>query len=103
MAVLTVLYPAAEGARFDQAYYDTVHVPLVRDAFADTGLTDVQVLKGLPGPDGKPAPYVVIVNIFFRDPAALQASLGGPRAPEVLADVAKFTDIQPVTQVSLIG
>jgi uncharacterized protein (TIGR02118 family) len=61
----------------------------------------VQVLKGLPGPDGSPAPYVVIVNLTFRDAAALQASLGGPRAPEVMGDVAKFTDITPVTQVSV--
>lgn len=101
MAVFTVLYPAAPGAKFDQAYYDATHIPLVREAFTPTGLTDVQVLKGLPGPDGSPAPFVVIVNLTFRDAAALQASLGGARAPEVMGDVPRFTDITPVTQVSL--
>jgi uncharacterized protein (TIGR02118 family) len=101
MAVFTVLYPAREGAKFDQAYYETVHVPLVKEAFTPTGLTGVQVLKGVPGPDGAPAPYVVIINIFFRDAAALGASLGGPRTPEVLADVPRFTDIQPITQISV--
>jgi hypothetical protein len=45
----------------------------------------------------------VIVNLTFRDAAALQASLGGPRAPEVLADVARFTDIQPVAPISVEG
>lgn len=103
MVVFTVLYPAAAGATFDQTYYDAVHIPLVREAFSSTGLTDVLVLKGLPGPDGSPAPFVVMVNLTFRDAAALQASLGGPRAAEVLADVAKFTNIQPVTQVSVPG
>jgi uncharacterized protein (TIGR02118 family) len=103
MAVLTVLYPAAEGARFDQAYYDATHVPLVKDAFTPTGLTGVQVLKGLAGGGGGAAPYVVIVNLVFRDAEALQASMTGPRAPEVLADVARFTDITPITQVSLAG
>lgn len=101
MVVFTVLYPATPGATFDQAYYDATHIPLVREAFTPTGLTDVQVLKGLPGPDGSAAPFVVIVNITFRDAAALQASLGGPRAAEVLGDVAKFTDITPVSQVSV--
>lgn len=103
MAVFTVLYPAADGAKFDHAYYDTVHVPLVKDAFTPTGLTGAQVLKGLPGPDGAPAPYVVIINLIFRDAAALQASLGGPRIGEVLADVPRFTDIQPITQISVEG
>ena len=101
MVIFSVLYPATPGARFDQAYYDDVHIPLAKDAFSATGLKSVQVLKGLQGPDGSPAPYVVIVNITFRDAAALQASLGGPRAAEVLGDVAKFTDITPVTQVSV--
>lgn len=101
MVVFTVLYPAKPGAKFDETYYDAMHIPLVREAFTPTGLTDVQVLKGLPGPDGSPAPFVVIVNITFRDAAALQASLGGPRAAEVLADVARFTDIAPLSQVSL--
>lgn len=103
MVVFTVLYPARDGATFDHAYYDATHIPLVKDAFTPTGLTGVQVLKGLSAGDGGAAPYLVIVNLIFRDAAALQASLGGPRAPEVLADVARFTDIQPVTQVSAEG
>jgi len=103
MAVFTVLYPARDGAKFDHAYYDATHIPLVREAFTPTGLTGVQVLKGLSAGDGGPAPYLVIVNLTFRDAAALQASLGGPRAPEVMADVARFTDIQPVAQISVEG
>jgi uncharacterized protein (TIGR02118 family) len=103
MVIFSVLYPATPGARFDQAYYDDVHIPLVKDAFTPTGLKDVQVLKGLPGPDGGAAPFLVIVNLTFDGPEALTASLGGARAPEVLSDVAKFTDIQPVTQVSIPG
>ena len=101
MVVFSVLYPATPGARLDQAYYEATHIPLVKDAFTSTGLKSVQVLKGLPGPDGAAAPFVVMVHLTFESPEALAASLGGPRAAEVLADVAKFTDIQPVTQVSV--
>lgn len=100
MAVFTVLYPAAEGVRFDEAYYTATHIPLVKEAFGPSGLTAVQVLKGLSGAGGAPAPYLMMVNLTFRDAAALQASLGGPRSAEVMADVANFTDIEPVAQIS---
>ena len=100
MAVFTVLYPAADGARFDEAYYIGTHIPLVKDAFTPTGLVSAQVLKGLSGAGGAPAPYLMMVNLTFRDAAALQASLGGPRSAEVMADVANFTDITPVAQIS---
>jgi uncharacterized protein (TIGR02118 family) len=100
MAVFTVLYPAVEGAKFDLDYYEATHIPLAKEAFASTGLRGVQVLKGVAGPGGTPAPYLMIVNLIFRDAEALQASLGGPRAAEVMADVANFTDIQPITQIS---
>jgi uncharacterized protein (TIGR02118 family) len=100
MVIFSVLYPATPGAKFDQAYYDATHIPLVKEAFTPTGLTDVQVLKGLSAPDGGAAPFLVIVNLTFKDAEALGASLGGPRAAEVMGDVANFTDITPVAQVS---
>jgi len=64
-------------------------IPLAKAAFTPAGL------------DGGAAPLVVIVNLTFESPGALAASLGGPRAPDVLGDVAKFTDTQPIAQVSV--
>ncbi|MBO9707256.1 MAG: EthD family reductase [Caulobacter sp.] len=103
MAIFSVLYPAREGAKFDHDYYAAVHIPMVRKGFEPTGLTDVKVLRGVPGPDGGPPPFVAMVHLTFRDAEALGASLGGPAAPAILADVAKFTDITPITQVSVAG
>lgn len=100
-AVFTVLYPAREGAKFDHAYYNGHHIPLARKAFAETGLTDVQVLTGLSGPDGGAAPFVMIVNLIFRDIEAMQASLTSPQGAELTADVPNFTDIQPIAQISV--
>lgn len=100
MIVVSVLYPSSDGAKFDQAYYDATHIPLVKEAFGPTGLKDVLVFKGLPGGDGAPPPYVAMAHLMFEDVAALGASMGGPRAAEVMADVAKFTNITPVSQVS---
>ncbi len=103
MVVFSVLYPAGAGAKFDKAYYDATHIPLVQSAFGPTGLTGVQVFHALAGGDGGAAPFVAMAHLEFESPEALQASLTGPRAGEVFADVAKFTDIAPVTQVSARG
>ncbi|ADG08703.1 EthD family reductase [Caulobacter segnis] len=100
MAVFTVLYPAQNGATFDHDYYRDVHIPLAKEAFASTGLTDVQVLKGLAGVDGGPAPFVAMALLTFRDAEAMQASLTGPRSAEVRGDVANFTTIQSIIQIS---
>ena len=103
MVVVSVLYPAKAGARFDAAYYDATHIPLVKDAFTTTGLTDVKVFHGLSAADGGPAPFVAMAHLIFESPEALGASMGGPRGDEVRADVANFTDIQPVIQISAVS
>lgn len=100
MVIFSVLYPATPGGRFDQAYYDDVHIPLVKAVFAATGLKAVQVFKGLGAPDGGPAPFVAMAHLAFEDAAALQASLAGPRGAEVSGDLVNFTDITPIIQIS---
>ena len=100
MIVFSVVYPATDGARFDAAYYNANHIPLVEQAFKSTGLSSVQVFHGLSAGDGGAAPYLAMAHLSFESAAALQASLTGPRAAEVFGDIANFTTIQPVTQVS---
>ncbi len=100
MIVFSVFYPATAGARFDSAYYTATHIPLVQQAFKSTGLAGVQVLHGLSAGDGGKAPYLAMAHLSFESSEALQASLTGPRAAEVFGDIANFTTIQPVTQVS---
>ena len=100
MVIFSVLYPATPGASFDQAYYDATHIPLVKEAFTSTGLTDVQVFVGVSARDGGPPPFVAMAHLAFTDAAAMQASLAGPRGEEVRGDVANFTAITPIVQVS---
>lgn len=103
MIAFSVLYPTTPGARFDKAYYEAKHMPLVREAFAATGYVSDQVLYGLPGPDGAPPPFVAMVHVTFESAEAMQASLNGPRGAEVTADVANYTDIAPLIQFSAVG
>jgi len=100
LLVFSVLYPAQPDGRFDWSYYGATHIPMVQDAFARSGLKAVDVQQGLSAGDGGAAPFVAMAHLTFESPEALQASLSGARAAEVFADIAKFTNIQPITQVS---
>ncbi|MGE5566513.1 MAG: EthD family reductase [Parcubacteria group bacterium] len=100
MVVFSVLYPANPGARFDFDYYTATHIPLVQEVFGPGGLRSVDVHQGLSAGDGGAAPFVCIAHLNFDSPEAMQAAFTAARAGEVMADIANFTDITPVSLVS---
>ena len=100
MTILSVLYPTSKTKPFDHAYYDETHVPLIKEVYGPNGLLGVLVQKGVSASDGGPAPFVAMIHMSFDSPEAMQACLASPRADEVRADVAKFTKIKPVVQIS---
>ena len=87
----SVFYPKADGATFDHDYYRDKHVPLACKAW---GLDSAEIDKCLDGPN------VAAVHFLFESAEALQAALGAEATGEVMADVANYTSIPPVTQVS---
>jgi uncharacterized protein (TIGR02118 family) len=87
----SVLYPKTEGATFDHDYYVNSHVPL---ALSTWGIDSAEIDKGIDGP------YEAAVHFTFADQEALGAALGAPGTAEVMADVANYTTIVPVTQLS---
>ena len=91
MIRFSVLYPATDGATFDHDYYATKHVPL---ALKTWGLDKADIDKGVSGP------YVAAVHFTFESQDAMNAALGAEGTGEVMADVANYTTIQPVTQIS---
>ena len=100
MICVTVLYPQTNGARFDWAYYTGKHIPLCRQKLG-AALKGVRVERGLAGegsPD-TPAPFVAVVDLLFDSVEAFQAAFG-PAEAEIVADIPKYTDIEPVVQIS---
>jgi uncharacterized protein (TIGR02118 family) len=99
MINLSVLYPHKDGARFDMDYYLTKHMPLVRER-GGAAVKSMSVEQGLAGvaPNSPPA-YVAVTHIGFDSVADLQ-SVMGTHAPELMADVPNFTNIEPTLQVS---
>ncbi|HEV7762134.1 MAG TPA: EthD family reductase [Acidimicrobiales bacterium] len=95
MIRLSVLYPATDGADFDHGYYRDQHVPL---AVSTWGIAagDAEIDTGVSGP------YVAAVHFKFASMDAMNAALAAEGTGAVQADVANYTTIVPVMQISEI-
>jgi uncharacterized protein (TIGR02118 family) len=51
------------------------------------------------GTPGSPAPFVAIAHLTFDSVPAFEAAFG-PHAEEIMADIPKYTSIEPVIQIS---
>lgn len=100
MIVVSVMYPSFEGSKFDFDYYVSTHIPLVNKHWSDKGLKNVKLLKGLAGGGPGEAPsFQVVALLEFKSMEALQNCMGFG-GDEIMADVANFTDVEPVLQIS---
>jgi uncharacterized protein (TIGR02118 family) len=99
MIRVSVLYPRKDGARFDWSYYTGTHVPLVGRKLG-AALKGVAIEQGIAGgAPGSPAAFVAIAHLTFDSVPAFQAAFG-PHAQEIMADIPKYTSIEPVIQIS---
>jgi uncharacterized protein (TIGR02118 family) len=100
MIKVSVFYPNSAGAKFDMAYYTTKHMPMVKRLVA--ACKSIAAEQGLGGgAPGAPATYIAIGHLTFDSVEAFQSGFG-PHAPEIMADIPKYTNVQPVIQVSEI-
>ena len=93
MIRMSVLYPTTDGYVFDHDYYRDHHVPL---ALRTWGLERAEIDKGVDGPN------VAAVHFRFDSLQAMTAALSAEGSAQVTADVANYTNITPVVQVSEI-
>jgi uncharacterized protein (TIGR02118 family) len=101
MLLVSVMYPNEGGVTFDERYYLHSHIPLVKSRWGSLGLEDIQVVRGLDGPDGGAAPYRVMALLRFRSRGDFEAAVkqhGG----EIFGDIPKFSNGKPVVQLSEI-
>ena len=99
MIRVNVFYPRKDGARFDWAYYIDKHVPMVARKFgsAAKGVSVEQGLAG--GTPGSPPSFVAMAHFTFESVEAFQAVFA-PHAAEIMADISKYTSIEPIIQIS---
>lgn len=87
MVKLVVAYGAPEDpSAFDQHYTDT-HVPLAQKI---PGLRRFEWGKVLGTPDGSPAPYYYMAELWFDAPQDVEAAFASPEGQAAGADVATF-------------
>ena len=99
MVKVQVMYPYTEGARFDHAYYRDRHMPMVK-ARLGSACAYYTVDKGLAGgAPGAPPAFVAMCAFICDSVEAYQAASQEHRA-EIRGDIANYTDIAPVLQVS---
>jgi uncharacterized protein (TIGR02118 family) len=91
MVRFSVFYPDSEGTTFDHEYYRSSHVPLCSDTWHPAR---VEIDRGVDGPN------VAAVHFIFDTAEDLQAALTSDGTAAIMADVANYTTIVPVTQVS---
>jgi uncharacterized protein (TIGR02118 family) len=100
MIRVSVYYPNSPGAKFDMAYYTTSHMPMVKKKVSTCkGIAAEQGLGG--GAPGTPPTYIAIGHLLFDTVEAFESGFG-PHAPEIMADVANYTNTKPVIQVNEI-
>jgi uncharacterized protein (TIGR02118 family) len=99
MVKVSVFYPNRKGARFDIEYYCHRHIPLVQ-RLVGAALKGVNVEHGICGDEpGSPPTYVALGHLLFDSVEAFQASFG-PHAQEIMADIPKYTNVEPTIQMS---
>jgi len=94
--IVSVLYPAKSGARFDLDYYMQKHIPLVKARWGSLGLRGVEVLRCTGAPSGAGL-YHLIALLTFGSLAEFQEA-AKQHGKEVLGDIPNFTDVEPVMQ-----
>ncbi len=99
MIKVSVMYPNVPNARFDHEYYRDTHMPLVKTGLSE-GCTHYTIDKGIAGgtPNSDP-PYVAMCHVFSDSVEAFEAGMTA-HGKSILEDIAHFTDLTPVMQVS---
>ena len=99
MIKVSVMYPNTPGAKFNHEYYRDKHMPLVKSRMGEN-CKFYTVDKGLAGGTaGAPAAYIGMGHIYCDSVDAFQRGFG-PHAKEIMGDIANYTDLSPVVQIS---
>ena len=80
-------------------YYETSHMPIVA-GYLGKNLQFYEIDKGISGrtADDKPS-YVAVGYFFIKDVAEYNKAIG-QHIDTILADIKKYTNIQPIIQIS---
>jgi uncharacterized protein (TIGR02118 family) len=100
---ISSIYPKKEGYEFDFDYYLNKHMPRSIDLLSKSkGFKGVSVERGLDVDDLKlESPNVAMCHYYFDSVEDFMAAFG-PHAEELQGDIANYTNIDPIIQISKV-
>ena len=99
MVKVSVLYPNKPGSRFDADYYLSIHMPMAVKLLGSAlkaATAEIGVAGGAPG---EPAPFTAIA-CFTSESVETFMQVFTQAAEKLQSDIPKYTDIEPVIQIS---
>lgn len=101
MIKISILYPNKPDARFDIQYYLETHIPMALEIFSvHPGYQGVSIDRGLAGAiPGTEAACAVMCHFLFDSADDFMAAFT-PHAEKLQGDIANYTDIEPIVQIS---
>ncbi len=90
-SIIFVTYAGTREAPFDRHCYLDTHLPLVMKAWQTFGLGSATAFL----PAVEQSRTIAIAELRFREEAVVQAALAAAETPEVMGDIANFTDVEP--------
>ena len=100
MMKLTVLYTPPDEVEDFEAHYTSVHMPLV-DEMPGLVRAETSVVVGMP--DGSPAPYHRMAELYFDDADAMGAAFGSDAGKQTAKDAQQLAARTGSTVTMLIG
>jgi uncharacterized protein (TIGR02118 family) len=99
MIKVSVFYPNRAGSKFDMDYYLSKHIPMVKQKLG-SALKGVAIEQGIAGGQPGTSPtYSTMAHLSFDSVDAFLAAFG-PVAAQIQSDVANYSNVEPVIQVS---
>ena len=103
MVKISIMYPDTPGSTFDMDYYLQTHMPMsIGHLKTHAGFRAVSVERGVAGQEpGAPPPFIAVCHFLFESIDDFMAAFM-PHAALLQGDMANYTDIVPVIQISAV-
>jgi uncharacterized protein (TIGR02118 family) len=99
MVKVSVLYPNNPGSHFDVEYYLNTHMPMASKLLGDAiKAVTVEIGRAGKAPEEEP-PFAAICGFTCETVQAFNNAFL-PVASELQGDIPKYTDIEPIIQIS---
>jgi uncharacterized protein (TIGR02118 family) len=98
---VSIMYPGGKDKTFDMDYYEKSHMPMMATLLGKN-LKFYEIDKGISGRTPKDEPPFVAVGYFYCHDIAEYNQTISKNIDTILADIKKYTNIQPVILISEI-